>query len=320
VKRIRPAGLSPYKYDRENYTRLLWWFEGGTSYFDWRIVRLAGLCSVEEYFAHSVEELNYVEQTPGRFVQSLEEASFDAWIKLYRPDANTTNSTVSYYRKGEVACLLLDATIRAATGGAKGLDDVQSRLWDDHGRLSKAVPEGAFPEVFKRVTGVDVAAEHGAWVRGTEELPVDAVLAKLGLRVVRKVKAEGVTTSLGLRLKASGGRVTITTVLRGTAAEKAGICPADELVAINGWRVEEANLDQHLRGHEPGDTLRMLLVRDGRVVEAAVTLDPARPEVTTIEPMADATPEQRAVVATWLGGLPAAWVPKAPKSAEGALA
>lgn len=318
VKRIRPAGLSPYRYDRENYTRLLWWFEGGTSYFDWRIVRLAGLCTVEEYFTHLVEELNYVEQTPGRFVQSLEEASFDAWVKLYRPDANTANSTVSYYRKGEVACLLLDATIRAATAGAKGLDDVQSRLWDDHGRLGKAVPEGAFPEVFRTVTGVDVGTEHAAWVRGTSELPVDAVLAKLGLRVVRKVKAEGVTTSLGLRLKASGGRITVTTVLRGGAAERAGLSPSDELIAIDGWRVDEANLDQHLRGKEPGDTLRMLVVRDGRVVESAVTLDAARPEVTAIEATADATPEQRAIVEKWLGGLPAAWAPKAPKTTEGA--
>lgn len=318
VKRIRPAGLATYKYDRENYTRLLWWFEGGTSYFDWRIVRLAGLCTVEEYFTHLVEELNYVEQTPGAFVQSLEEASFDAWIKLYRPDANTANSTVSYYRKGEVACLLLDATIRATTAGAKGLDDVQSRLWDDHGRLGRPVPEGAFPEVLRRVTGVDVQEEHAAWVRGTGELPVDDVFAKLGLRLVRKVKSEGVTTSVGLRLKSTGGRVTVSTVLRGTAAENAGISSADEIIAINGWRVDEANLDQHLRGHEPGDLLRVLLVRNGRVVETTVTLDPARSEITAIEPKADATPAQRAIVTAWLGGSPAAWGPKPTKTDEGA--
>jgi predicted metalloprotease with PDZ domain len=316
VKRIRPAGLAPYRYDRENYTRLLWWFEGGTSYFDWRIVRLAGLCTVEEYFAHLAEELNYVEQTPGRFAQSLEEASFDAWVKLYRPDANTPNSTISYYRKGEVVCLLLDASIRAATGGAKGLDDVQSRLWDDHGRLGKPVPESAFPEVFRTVTGVDVGEEHAKWVRRAGDLPVDAVLAKLGLRVVRKVKAEGVTTSLGLRTKASGGRVTVATVLRGSAAERAGISPGDELLAIEGWRVDEANLDQHLRGREPGDSLRVFVARDGRLVDARVTLDSARPEVTAIEAAPDATPEQRAVVERWLGGIPAAWAPKPEKASK----
>jgi predicted metalloprotease with PDZ domain len=315
VKRIRPQGLAPYKYDRENYTRLLWWFEGGTSYFDWRIVRLAGLCTVEEYLAHVAEELNYVEQTPGRFAQSLEEASFDAWVKLYRPDANTPNSTISYYRKGEVVCFLFDATIRAATAGAKGLDDVQSRLWGDHGRAAKPVPEGAFPEVFKTVTGVDCTNEHATWVRQATDLPVDAVLAKVGLKVIRKVKAEGVTAGLGLRTKASGGRITVSTTLRGSAAERAGISPGDELLAIEGWRVDEANLDQHLRGRDPGDELRVLVARDGRIVEARITLDPARPEVTGIEPMADATPEQRAIVEKWLGALPAAWAPKAPKAA-----
>ncbi len=310
VKRIRPAGLAPYKYDRENYTRLLWWFEGGTSYFDWRIVRLANLCTVEEYFAHLAEELNYVEQTPGRFVQSLEEASFDAWVKLYRPDANTANSTVSYYRKGEVVCLLLDARIRAATNGEKGLDDVQGRLWSDHGRLARPVPENAFPDYFRDITGVDLTADHDAWVRKTAELPADDVLAALGLRVVRKVKAEGVTTSLGLRLKTSGGHVTVTTVLRGSGSERAGLAPGDELIAINGWRVTESNLDTHLRTHDADDDLRILVSRDGRIVESKVTLDAARPEVVAIEPMADASDAQKTLVAKWLGGLPAAWIPK----------
>jgi predicted metalloprotease with PDZ domain len=310
VKRIRPGGLAPYKYDRENYTRLLWWFEGGTSYFDWRIVRLANLCTVEEYLSHLAEELNHVEQTPGRLAQSLEEASFDAWVKLYRPDANTANSTISYYRKGEVVCLLLDATLRAASLGQKGLDDVQGRLWSDYGRLGKAVPESAFPEVFRAITGIDVSAEHQAWVRKTTELPVDEVLAKLGLRVVRKVKAEGVTTSLGLRLKASGGRVLVTTVLRGSGSEHAGISAGDELLAINGWRVDDANLDTHLRTHDSDDTLDVLVARSGRIVATKVKLDAAKPEVVAIEPMADATAEQKSIVAKWLGGLPAAWVVK----------
>ena len=307
VKRICPAGLSPYKYDRENYTRLLWWFEGGTSYFDWRVLRLAGLCTVEEYLAHLAEELNYVEQTPGRFAQSLEDASFDAWVKLYRPDANTPNSTISYYRKGEVVCLLLDATIRAKTQGEKGLDDVMARLWSDYGRLGRSVPENAFPECFEAITGVNVRVEHEQWVRQVAELPVDEILAKLGLSVVRKVKAEGVTTATGLRLRAAGGHVTVTTVLRHSAAEKAGLSPGDELLAVNGWRVGEANLDTHLRGKDPGDTLTALAARDGRLVEATLILDAARPEIVAIEPMARPTQEAKSLLTRWLGGMPAAW-------------
>ena len=124
VKRIRPAGLSPYRYQQECYTRHLWWFEGGTSYYDWRVLLLAQLCTVEEYLDHLASEIAYLDQTPGRLVHSLEEASFDAWIKLYRPDENSANSTVSYYRKGEVVCALLDIEIRARTSGRASLDGV----------------------------------------------------------------------------------------------------------------------------------------------------------------------------------------------------
>ncbi len=119
VKRIRPAGLTPYRYEEENYTRLLWWFEGGTSYFDWRILRLAKLCTVDEYLDHVAGELVYLDATPGRLVHPLEAASFDAWIKLYRPDENTPNSTVSYYRKGELVNLIFDLEIRERTQGRR---------------------------------------------------------------------------------------------------------------------------------------------------------------------------------------------------------
>ncbi len=107
IKRIRPAELTPYRYGQECYTRLLWWFEGGTSYYDWRVLALSRLCTVDEYLDHLASEIAYLDQTPGRLVHALEDASYDAWIKLYRPDENSQNSSVSYYRKGEVVCALL---------------------------------------------------------------------------------------------------------------------------------------------------------------------------------------------------------------------
>ena len=116
VKRIRPAGLTPYRYDAECYTRLLWWFEGATSYYDWRVLRLGALCTVDEYLEHLAGEIAYLDQTPGRLVHSLEDASFDAWIKLYRPDEHSANSSVSYYRKEE-------ARLRAARPRATRADE-----------------------------------------------------------------------------------------------------------------------------------------------------------------------------------------------------
>jgi predicted metalloprotease with PDZ domain len=150
VKRIRPAGLSPYRYDVECYTRLLWWFEGGTSYYDWRVLALAGLCTVDEYLDHLAGEIAYLDATPGRLVQALEDTSFDAWIKLYRPDENSTNSTISYYRKGEVVCALLDLEIRSRSKGRAGLDTVLAHLWREYGERRRPVPEEGMQAVFER--------------------------------------------------------------------------------------------------------------------------------------------------------------------------
>ena len=153
VKRIRPEGLTPYRYEEENYTRLLWWFEGATSYFDWLTVRRAKLCTVDEYLEHLAGEIGQLEATHGRLVQSLEESSFDAWIKLYRPDENSANSGISYYRKGEVVCALLDLELRGRTQGRASLQSVLAYLWKVYGARGVPVPEGGMQEVFERVAG-----------------------------------------------------------------------------------------------------------------------------------------------------------------------
>ena len=142
IKRIRPAGLTPYRYGRECYTRLLWWFEGATSYYDWRVLSLSRLCTIDEYLDHLAAEIAYLDQTPGRLVHALEDASYDAWIKLYRPDENSANSSVSYYRKGEVVCALLDIEIRARSGGRATLDGVLAHLWEEYGARETAGPGG----------------------------------------------------------------------------------------------------------------------------------------------------------------------------------
>src|SRR5262249_39526775 len=135
VKRIRPSGLTPYHYQKECYTRTLWWFEGATSYYDWRVLALSRLCTLEEYFDHLAGEIAYLDQTPGKSLHALEDASFDAWIKLYRPDENSANTSVSYYRKGEVVCALLDIEMRHRTLGRASLDHVLAYLWQKHGAL-----------------------------------------------------------------------------------------------------------------------------------------------------------------------------------------
>ncbi len=297
VKRLRPEGLTPDRYEAESYTRMLWWFEGGTSYFDWRFLRLAGLCSEAEYLAHMGTEIAYVEQTPGRLVHSLEDASFDAWIKLYRPDENSVNSSISYYFKGELVCAMLDLEIRARSGGRSSLDAVMVALWEQFGRDERPIPEGAMQGLFESITGCALGDLFDAWIRGTSELDCDATFAKAGLSIERTKRG---TVSVGARLVLSGGRVTVASVARGGGAHAAGIDPHDEVLSVAGRRVDGTAVEALLADFLPGQRVDVIISRDGRTRSLELTLGEARVDKVTLSPSANATREQTALREAWL--------------------
>jgi predicted metalloprotease with PDZ domain len=302
VKRIRPAAFVPERYDSESYTRTLWWFEGGTSYYDWLTLRRAKLATVQEYLDHLGGEMAYVDATPGRLLHALEDASFDAWIKLYRPDENTANSTVSYYRKGEVVCALLDLEIRARSRDTRSLDDVLLALWAQHGRAP--VGEDALQPLFERVAGVSLEDLFAAWIRAPGEIDYEATLAHAGLRVERSMRHDA-PASLGLRARADGLRTIVSAVPRGGTAHRAGIDVGDELLAVGGRRIDSAGaIDAALSGKTPGEVVEVLLSRDGRTATRGATLDPPRADRVKLVPRADASPEARARFEAWLGGPP----------------
>ncbi len=300
VKRMRPAGLSPYRYEEENYTRLLWWFEGATSYYDWRVLRLAKICSVDEYLDHLATEIAYLESTPGRLVHPLESASFDAWIKLYRPDENSPNSTVSYYRKGELVNAMLDLEIRARSDGKSSLDAVLLHLWKTHGARNIPIPEDGMQRLFEEATGLQLGDLFDALVRSAREIDVESSLKRAGLAVERSARNDS-TASLGIRTRADGGRLYVGSVLRGFAAQRAGFDAGDEIIAIDGRRVDGSNLDAVLFGKHAGDKVSVLVGRDGRVIALDAVLDGPRLDKVKIVPMKDANEAQLAFRRAWLG-------------------
>ena len=301
IKRIRPAGLEPYRYEQECYTRLLWWFEGGTSYYDWRVLALSRLCSVDEYLEHLGAEIAYLERTPGRLVHALEDASFDAWIKLYRPDENSANSSVSYYRKGEVVCALLDLELRARTGGRATLDLVLAHLWNEYGAKKRAVPEDSMQEIFERASGAKLGDLFDAWIRSSDEIDFRPILGHVGLGIDRSVRPDGPPCSLGVRLQSDGGRAVVAAVVRGTAAWHAAIDPGDEILGVAGTRVDGARLEGVLSRFSAGETVEVLVARDGRLVTTRATLDPPAPDRVKVVARADASPAARAAFTAWLG-------------------
>ncbi|MFL6625183.1 MAG: M61 family metallopeptidase [Vitreoscilla sp.] len=258
VKRLKPAEFLPYDFTRENYTELLWFFEGFTSYYDDLFLLRAGLIDGTRYVKLVGRAMNGVRQSPGQHVQSVAEASFDAWIKYYRADENTPNSTISYYTKGALVALRLDLALRA--GGKATLDDVMRALWRE--APGGAVTEDLILKTVARLGGKAVAAELREWVHERGELDVLPALARVG--VEPENEALGLATELGLRV--SEGPVTgiqVKAVLAGGAGAAAGLSAGDEILAVDGWRVRR--LDDALAWIRTGAAFELLVVRQQRV-------------------------------------------------------
>jgi len=307
IKRIRPAGLFPYRYEEECYTRLLWWFEGGTSYYDWRVLTLAHLCSIEEYLDHLGSEIAHLDQTPGRLVHALQDASFDAWIKLYRPDENSANSSVSYYRKGEVVCAILDLELRARTSGRATLDQVLAHLWQEFGVQGRPVPETAMQGIFEKVAQVPLEDLFDAWIRSPAEIDFAPAFARVGLAIERPLRPDGPSCSLGARLRGDGARTIVAAVLRNSAAWSAGIDAGDEILGVGGTRVEGGIMEPALRGRVPGDLVDIVVARDGKLLTKRAKLDPPRHDRVKLVPRNDAASAAKAAFTAWLGRPHPAW-------------
>ena len=229
VKRLRPTAFANYQYGHENYTELLWFFEGFTSYYDDLLLRRSELIDDAAYLKLLNKTINQVLQAPGRLVQSVAQASFDAWVKYYRQDENTPNATVSYYTKGALVALCFDLSLRAESSPAAPatLDDVMRALWL---RCKGGVmSEDDFAAALKQVGGRSYAREIASWVHGTGELPLEQLLLGHGVAVLQEPAQ--LAQALGLRVQESGG-VHIKTVLRGGAAERAGFVAGDEWLGI----------------------------------------------------------------------------------------
>src|SRR6516225_1480186 len=258
VKRLKPAEFLPYDFTRENYTQLLWFFEGFTSYYDDLFLLRAGLVDAARYVKLVGRAMNGVRQSPGQHVQSVAEASFDAWIKYYRADENTPNSTVSYYTKGSLVALRLDLALRA--GGKTTLDDVMRALWRE--APGGAVTEELILKTVARLGGRAIAADLREWVHQRGELDVLPALARVG--VEPETEPLTLATELGLRL--SEGPVTgiqVKSVLAGGAGAAAGLSAGDEILAVDGWRVRR--LDDALSWVRTGAAFELLVVRQQRV-------------------------------------------------------
>lgn len=271
VKQLRPDAFARYDYTQENYTQLLWFFEGFTSYYDDIMLRRAGLIDDATYLQLLGKTIAQVQHTPGRHVQSVAQSSFDAWVKYYRQDENTGNATVSYYTKGALVALCLDLTLRQ-TGHT--LDAVLRDLW----KRCKAGPmrEQDLLGALQAQTGRSWTAELQAWVHSTQELPLRDLLTAQGIAL--DVETLSVAQRLGLRVSEAGGQVQVKAVLRGGAAEAAGMASGDEWLGLEvgpqgqggNWRLNKLDDLPDLMGPERQGVA--LVSRDKRLLRLLLQL------------------------------------------------
>ncbi len=307
VKRLRPVELGPFRYDEENYTRTLWVAEGLTSYIGDLLAARAGVITPGEYLGELSGMIASVQTTPGRLSQPVEEASFDAWIRYYRPDENTPNTTISYYDKGGVIGFLLDVEIRAATGGRRSLDDVMRAAM---ARFSGAsgFTSAQFRALVSEIAGKDLSTWLARALDTTDELDY-AGIGRLGLRFTPATPSNSAWAGLTLApsggtLKNDGGRLVVTQVRRGTPAFTAGVNAEDEILAIGGYRVRPDQWTARLEAFKPGERVPLLVARRERLLTLDVTLEAEPLKAWSLEPDPQASDAAKAALAVWLASPP----------------
>jgi len=291
VKRLRPSEFTRYDYTQENYTELLWFFEGFTSYYDDLLLRRAGLIDDTTYLKLLSKTINQVLQTPGRAIQSLAQSSFDAWVKYYRVDENTPNITVSYYTKGALAALCFDLTLRSQ---GTSLDAVMRALWQRcaAGPLSEA----DFVAELEAASGYSYHSQLQAWVHGTADLPLQSLLTSHGVGFTEEPVA--LAQQLGLRVGETQGLV-VKNVLRGGLAEQAGLASGDEVLAVNDWRIHHLNDLPLYAG--PARQVTLTVARDKRLLRLTLTV-PQKGSSTPLQHSVRLSVDDATRVSGWTGG------------------
>jgi predicted metalloprotease with PDZ domain len=300
VKRLRPKGLEKFDYDGENYTSSLWFSEGTTSYYDLQIPFRAGVYDAKTFLQNLGKEITLLQTKPGRKVQPVSESSFDAWIKLYRRDANSDNCQISYYLKGELISFLLDLLIRERQGNERSLDDVMRYMWENFGKAEIGFTPEQLQGAIELVAGKDLSDFFASYIDGVEELPFDEYLAPFGLRLEADID-ENQPPYIGLKAKAQNGKQKIEFVEFGSPAQLAGVSADDELLAIDGMRVNAEQLNDRLKDYQPGDTIQLSIFHQDELQTLPVTL--AEPQPTNYKIVAVENPDstQQENFQNWLG-------------------
>ena len=300
VKRIKPDALGPFDYENENYTRLLWFAEGGTAYYESVLLRRADLITAEEFTTARETQMLALQNRPGRFETSLEDASFDAWIKYYRPDENAINNQISYYDKGELVNFLLDVEIRKASNGAKSLDDVMRHLYVEFAKKNRNYSPEDLQKTCELMAGKSLNDFFERYVRGTADVDYNAVLNGVGLKFSTG-ETENKTAYLGANLRQDGDKLIVASLPKDTPAYEQGLNANDQIVAVDGNRASQTFLSSYLSEKKPNDRIKLTVFRFDALREIEVTLGGRAKQDFQITAIENSSEDQKRLYREFLG-------------------
>ena len=307
VKRIRPDVLGPFDYTKENYTKVLWVAEGITDYYSDLVLRRANLISEAEFLTAAARSFQTLQNTPGRLVQSVEESSYDSWIKYYRQDENSINSQVSYYDKGAILGLLLDLEIRKKSNGTKSLDDVMRFLMAEFFKKERNYGPEDFQKACELMAGASLEDFFAKYVRGRDELDYNSSLSAAGLKLETSTATEadkpGEKGYLGADMTWENERLVVRRVYAGSPAYDLGLNTGDQIIAFNNMRVTKEFFDARMAEKKPGDLISLTIFRFDDMSTLLIKLG-ARSEGTyRIVPLPNQTEAQKQLYRSWMGVL-----------------
>ena len=271
VKRIRPIELGPFNYDQENFTSLLWVMEGFTSYYEKLILYRAGYYSQIDFLNSMFSTLNYVEGSLGSRVQPVSHASFDAWIKAYRPNENSHNTTMSYYSRGSIIAMILDIQIIKKYNGKRSLDNFMQDLYSKYYiKKKRGFSENEFKQELKKILGESIEQFYADYIDGTKIPNYTEIFFPLGLNVKYIGKPK---PSVGMTLSSSQGKTIVKSIRNNSSSEQAGISVNDEIIGCNGIRVNKKSLDIYFNTVELGEEIDILFARDEQIFSTTIIVD-----------------------------------------------
>jgi predicted metalloprotease with PDZ domain len=298
VKRLRPIALGPFDYDNENYTTDLWIAEGFTAYYQDIIIRRTNIYPTETYLTTLAADINYVENQQGNKIQTLSDASYDAWVKYYRPNENSLNTNISYYNKGSIIALMLDLEIINDTQGKYCLDDVMKYMYDTYYKTHKrGYTDLEFKAALEKFSGKNLDEFYKKYINGLDDIDYGKYLNYAGYQLKDELAGNN-DPSLGVITASANNKITVANVIRNTAAWVDGINVGDELTAIDGNKITD--MSTALDGKNPGDKISVSVLRDGLPLTLPVTLLKKTQIKYKIESIESPTAQQLEVRKKWL--------------------